>query len=709
MYLEKISLYNFRQFGIQEDGSPSMTVYLNPRFNLVVGENDAGKTAIIDGIRYLLGSVSDDFEKISQEDFYSPNKDIYSDYFFIEGMFTNLSDKEAGAFLEWLSFDDENNYILRLILKVEKRKNENGVEYIDKKLLAGEATCEGRLDSAARNLLKTTYLKPLRDAGAELKSGFRSRLVHILKAHPAFKNNEEQTHKLVEVMKEANEEIEKYFESEYIEGHSLISDIENLLSSFYDTSDQSKSKAKFTVTNSDLLSILRKLSLNNEDINLGLGNLNLLFIATELLLLNNYADYAEIVGPKITLIEEIEAHLHTQAQIRLIKFLESELNKKGNESQFILTSHSPNLVASIDPKNIIFIQKQNAYPMSEQYTLLKQEDYKFLERFLDSTKSNLFFAKGIILVEGESEMLLLPALANLIGYPLHQFGISIVNIRGTSFERYIKLFSRSSLWIEEMELPILDIPVSIVTDVDIKPYIYYEFEEKEKPFFSIEDEAKLDEILPHINVLKENLKMDYIGFEYSTLRKLAKDFGFKISEENEDVLTSLIEKEITEDYIVSVDKSKREEMINKYESYNCNLNLSIAPQWTLEFSLALSVLAKLLYRSIHLNRYQNPFSKSNKREYYDLVKEIEKDNLNEIEKMKVAYKIFKPVNDGLVSKAEVAQTLAIYTENLIKEYPTQAEKLKHNILDDKNLKYLVEAILHAASATQIREEVLVGE
>lgn len=709
MYLEKISLYNFRQFSIKEDGTSSMTVYLNPRFNLLVGENDAGKTAIIDGIRYLLGSVSDDFVKVSQEDFYSHNNEIYSDFFFIEGVFTNLSDKEAGAFLEWLSFNDENNYILRLILRVEKRINENGVEYIDKKLLAGEPNCESRLDSAARNLLRTTYLKPLRDAGAELKSGFRSRLVHILKAHPAFKNNEEKAHKLVEVMKEANEEIEKYFESEYIEGHSLLSDIENLLSSFYDTSEQSKSKAKFTVTKSDLLSILRKLSLNNEDVNLGLGNLNLLFIATELLLLNNYTDYEEIVGPKITLIEEIEAHLHTQAQIRLIKFLESELDKKGNESQFILTSHSPNLVASIDPKNIIFIHKQNAYPMCDPYTLLEQGDYKFLERFLDSTKSNLFFAKGVILVEGESEMLLIPALAKLIGYPLHQFGISIVNIRGTSFERYIKLFSRSNLWTQEMELPILDIPVSIVTDVDIKPYIYYEYEEKEKSFFSIENDGELEVILPHISVLKEKLKLDYIGFKYSTLRKLAKDFGFKISEVNEEILTSLIKKEITKDYIVSVETHKREEIINKYESYNCNLNISIAPHWTLEFSLACSVLAKLLYRSIHLNRYQKPLSKSKRREYFDLVKEIEKDNLDEIEKMQVAYKIFKPVNDGLVSKAEVAQTLSIYIEMIIKEYPTKSKELRDNILKDESLKYLIDAILHAASATQISEEVLFNE
>ncbi|MCM3181170.1 ATP-dependent nuclease [Cytobacillus horneckiae] len=709
MYLEKISLYNFRQFGIIDDASPGITVHLNPKFNVLVGENDSGKTAIIDGIRYLLGSVSDDFEKISQEDFYSSSKDIYSDQFFIEGIFTDLSDKEAGAFLEWLSFDAKNNYTLRLILRVEKRKNENGIEYIDRRLLAGDDNFESRLDSEAKNLLKTTYLKPLRDASSELKPGFRSRLVHILKAHPTFKKNEEQNHKLVEVMEMANKEIEKYFESEYIDGHSLINDIENLLSSFYDNLDQSKSKAKFAVTNSDLTSILRKLSLNTEDVNLGLGNLNLLFIATELLLLNNYVDNDEIVGPKITLIEEIEAHLHTQAQIRLIKFLENELEQEGNKSQFILTSHSSNLVASVDPKNIILIHKQRAYPMNDQYTLLKQEDYKFLERFLDSTKSNLFFAKGIIFVEGESEMLLLPALASLIGYPLHQSGVSIVNVRGTSFERYIKLFSRSTLWTEEMQLPTLDVPVSIVTDADIKPYIYYEFEDMEKPFFNIEDEAKLDEILPHIAKSKEKLRTDYIGVDYSTLRKLAKDFGFEVTKENEDILTFLIKKEITEDYISSIDSFKRGAMVQHYNTYDCNLNVSIAPQWTLEFSLALSVLAKLLYRSIHINRYQKPLAGHKKKEYYDMVKEIEEEKLSDKDKKSTAYKIFKPVNDGLVSKAEVAQTLAIYIDRLIKENPAKAQNLKNQILRDGHLSYLVDAIMHASNAKPLEVEVTANE
>lgn len=58
--------------------------------------------------------------------------------------------------------------------------------------------------------------------------------------------------------------------------------------------------------------------------------------------------------------------------------------------------------------------------MGDQYTKLKKSSYKFLERFLEATRANLFFAKGVILVEGDAENLLIPTIAEIIGLPLHQ-------------------------------------------------------------------------------------------------------------------------------------------------------------------------------------------------------------------------------------------------------------------------------------------------
>ncbi|RTQ92242.1 ATP-dependent nuclease [Lysinibacillus telephonicus] len=694
MYLKTLKLYNFRKFAVNKDSSAGLTVHFNKNLNLIVGENDSGKTAIIDAIRYLLGSLSDDFEKISLEDFYCINKDEFTDTFVIEGIFSDLNDKEAGKFLEWLSFDTENEYQLRVILKAERKTNENGKEYIDKKLLAGEENCELRLNSQARDLLKTTYLKPLRDASSELKPGFRSRLVNILKAHPVFQSGESS--ELVQVMEEANSKLEAFFEKEYTKDRSLIKDIENVLSDFYDNADLHKSKAKFNVTKSDLTSILRKLSLNTEEINLGLGNQNLLFIATELLLLNNFMSEANTIGPNITLIEEIEAHLHTQAQIRLIKFLEAELEKSNFSSQFILTTHSSDLVSSINPSNIIMVHNQFCYPMSKEYTLLNENDYKFLERFLDATKCNLFFAKGIILVEGDSEMLLIPALAELIGLPLHKNGVSIINVHGTSFERYIKLFSRSNHWIEELMYPELNIPISIITDVDVKPYIYYE-KEGFKSVYRISNNDHLNEVLKILGKTEDELKTEFIGKEYSTLRKLAKDFNFDVSSEKEDELELVIKCDISADYINSINREKKNTIDEKYGIYNCNLNIGIAPEWTLEFSLAKSCVRKMLYRAIHTLRYKSAFEGKRLKEYKEFRQIIKKDN-NYSDN--IAYEIFKPIDKKLVSKAEIAQELSVYIKDLYernKDKKEALEKIQNIIMRDDYLKYLIEAIKHVSS------------
>jgi putative ATP-dependent endonuclease of the OLD family len=535
-----------------------------------------------------------------------------------------------------------------------------------------------------------------------LKPGFRSRLAQILKAHPAFHNSDEvSVHKLVLAMEDANKKIEDYFDEEYTDGRSLTNDIEKLLSDFYDSTDQSKAKSRFSVSRNDLTSILRKLSLDTEDVNLGLGNLNLLFIATELLLINNYLEGQPIIGPQITLIEEIEAHLHTQAQIRLIKYLEEVLGRIKNQNQFILSSHSPNLVASIDPKNVILLQNKIAYPLTEEYTKLDRDDYAFLERFLDSTKSNLFFAKGVIFVEGDSELLFLPALANLIGYPLHKYGVSLVNIRGTSFERYIKLFSRSDLWLTNLRLPSIKMPFSIITDLDVIPFVYYNYEGINKAVYSIKDDNELTSVL---NLSEENIDdviKDQVGNEYPSLKKLAEDFGFTYKKTNEESITQIVKKDITQQYISSISKEKIDSLVDKYSKYDANLQISIAPDWTLEYSLALSVLAPLLLVSIHEVRYKNPYSGKRKKQYDELRKQLDE---SQYQDELIAYQIFKPVNDKIVSKAEVAQTLAIKLNQILKE-DHKSKDLRDKVMNDAKLKYLVDAIIHAAAPSKVLVEV----
>lgn len=101
--------------------------------------------------------------------------------------------------------------------------------------------------------------------------------------------------------------------------------------------------------------------------------------------------------------------------------------------------------------------------MTEGMTGLQKGDYLFLQRFLDSTKANLFFAKGIIMVEGDAENILIPVIADILGYPLEKYGVSIVNVGSTAFLRYSGIMVRK-------DGNTIGIPVSVITDCDVKPY-----------------------------------------------------------------------------------------------------------------------------------------------------------------------------------------------------------------------------------------------
>ena len=148
------------------------------------------------------------------------------------------------------------------------------------------------------------------------------------------------------------------------------------------------------------------------------------------------------------LIEEPEAHLHPQKQNTFFKYLNT-FDEKG--IQLFITSHSPTITAKAKLDYLIVLQKQknkiSAFTVSNSG--LKPENKKYLEKFLDVTKSQLFFSNGTVLVEGISEALLLPTFAKKMSletdvpdkYDLDKNGIEIVNVGGVAFDPFAKLYN----------------------------------------------------------------------------------------------------------------------------------------------------------------------------------------------------------------------------------------------------------------------------
>lgn len=449
MIVSELKIYNFRQFK-SVNGAPGLKITFHKGLNALIGENDSGKTAVVDALKLVLLTQSNEYIRPTDGDFYRAVDGAVCSEFRIDCIISAFTQNEAKNFIEYLTFKKDGESI-EYTLELHYRAWKEGHK-IYHELRAGNLDDGISLDGKARELLKSVYLKPLRDAEHEMSSGRGSRISQILLNHPVFKDKKEHT--VIDIFKDANSRVESYFTDD-TDGIRILQTIRDNLAAFNDKNHANKAELK--TSDIQLKAILESLSLNAPEINPGLGELNLLFIAAELLLLKDDTDG----GMKLALIEELEAHLHPQAQLRLISYLQNEYNE--NDVQIIISTHSPILASKINLKNMILMKNGIGYDLDEGKTGLQKGDYLFLQRFLDSTKANLFFAKGIIMVEGDAENILIPVIADIIGYPLEKYGISVVNVGSTAFLRYSNIMVRK-------DGSNIGIPVSVVTDCDVKPY-----------------------------------------------------------------------------------------------------------------------------------------------------------------------------------------------------------------------------------------------
>lgn len=694
MYLSELKLWNFRKYGINggnfDNSSPGIVVNFHDGVNVLVGENDSGKTAIVDAIRYVLKTQSLEFIQIDEKDFHKPKGKDRTSELKIECTFAGFSDdgSEAGHFLEWIGFDDEHKFQLKIRLYA-KIKDDNVIYQTIRSGIDSEGSF---IEGDARDLLRVIYLKPLRDALSEMTQGNKSRFAQILKSLDKFKREKDKTtgkrkkHLLEEKYDLAKKEIDSYF-TDPNGGEDIIKTINQFFNEDFfigSKTEREDKKAVISLAENELSEILRQLNLILEDNKSGLGSLNLLYIAAELLHLSKQRP-----GLKLTMIEELEAHLHPQYQLRLIDFIQEKKEKYG---QFILTTHSTTLASSIELENLIICKEDKVFPMGHKCTQLKKGDYRFLERFLDATKANLFFAKGVIIVEGDAENLLIPTIAQLIDRPLHKYGVSIVNVGSTAFNRYRKIFLRKDLDDISNKNQWLDIKVAVITDLDVPSMEYWE-DKKTKSIYLIENKD-----LTELHEITEDIEWDrLINFPIQSLQEFQKlyqchkkkDKRLKAGVNNqlESKFTEFA-KEINDELIKKLRRKKRHKC--EYDINNQNV-LGFLPQaWTLEYDLALSRLFNELEVAKRLAKYLDSNSSAylTKEIIHEFKEEVNEESL--IQDIGTAYKIFKPLNEGKISKATTAQCLAHILE--------RTDGIKEILLNDPHLAYLRDAICHVTES-----------
>lgn len=459
MHISELRLWNFRKYGNSsfELDKPHLIVPFTKGLNVLIGENDSGKSAILDAIKLVLKTHAYEWIKVDNTDFYNGAEKLR-----IEIHFSGISNDEAKHFIEWSGWAEEKiekegklvtELRPKLILIYQAEIKDNRI--IPSDIKAGMDGVGHLLNAEAREYLKCTYLKALRDADSELTSKKNSRLSEILQKHELFIKQKGQVHEFETDFKGINDKIEKHFNGAN-EDKRYNEQIKQRIDEYLEKFIDNKTVSLFSLGKPEIKNILEKLSLGIVDrSNLGLGTMNRLFMAAELLHLKR-----DWNGLKLCMIEELEAHLHPQAQMKIIEALNEEAN---NGIQFILTTHSPNIASKVPLNSLMICKDNNVFPLAQDFTKLEKENYSYLERFLDVTKSNLFFAKGVIIVEGWSEEILIPVLAKKIGYDLTAREISIVNVASTAYLHFSKIFLRN----DDKEMKV---PVAIITDLDIREY-----------------------------------------------------------------------------------------------------------------------------------------------------------------------------------------------------------------------------------------------
>lgn len=452
MNIKKLKIEGYRLF------KDEFNIKLNEGLNIIVGENGCGKTTIIDALRLIFSEDEYGRTGITEYDFNkSLNGNEISQLITISCDFENLNDdSDKLAFITWLDGDDTSK--AKLNLSLENIENHKG--FFNKRKIWGGDSISGLFEYKVMDKINCIYLPPLRDAENKLKAYRGSRLSRLFKK--IVPKDEQVGHPIVEKVENFNKELTNDDSPIKEIDQTIRVQLKEAIGSVFgqDTKIQYSESTFSKIVESLKLVYFPKLLQDTERNAVkhrslsenSLGYNNLIYIATILAEMLTYDDSNSSLN--LLLIEEPEAHLHPQLQIRLLQYLHTKALEKN--IQVIVTTHSPTLAASVDLEAINVITKDvenNVVATPLRECGLTEENNFFLSRWLDITKSTLLFSRAVMLVEGIAEALIIPELAKLyileynesnpetkLPISLEEAGISIINMNGIYFNHFMQLF-----------------------------------------------------------------------------------------------------------------------------------------------------------------------------------------------------------------------------------------------------------------------------
>lgn len=485
MHISKVSLVNYRNFA-------NAKFLFNEGINTIIGENGAGKTNVFRAIRLLLDDAFIQFAyKLDKGDFNRSIGDCRGHWIIISIEFDDISQDEAvqslfihGAGMVEGDFVTKASYNLffrpkadiRLKLSQLDEGDTEGLEEIIEGInieenyetyFTGKSIADFNDPAVYKDLVgdfknvkfnfeidqslygikiphqlsvakevSFTFIKALRDVVSDFHSNRKNPLLTLLKNKSGERKNADYD-PITKLVKELNEGIEGLPDVVKIRDDIKIT-INDAVGYSYSPSSLSIKSSLSSEADKLLQSLKLYIGEPGEDyeggINeLSLGGANLIFLTLKLLEYK-YRKSKDTFA-NFLIIEEPEAHIHTHIQ----KTLFDRLNY--GDTQIIYSTHSTHISDVSNVENMNILAKKEGY--AEVYhPAVGLSDTTAIQRYLDAIRSNLLFAKGVILVEGDAEELLIPVMVKeVLGVSLDELGISLINIRSTGFENVAQLFN----------------------------------------------------------------------------------------------------------------------------------------------------------------------------------------------------------------------------------------------------------------------------